>query len=159
MWNVFWYSDNKQQLGSIGGPAKSDPEGRPTTNIQLGSQSVKQADRQFTNLLHFNPQYLMWFIWGWHSLPFFLGNTLPVIFDLTILWMESSGGRPGLFIFIMNLTFHLNSNQNFKPFKMTDDRSLESISKFKISTSVTTLLGDNSFYIQSVHLRKFKCSN
>ena len=39
--------------------------------------------------------------------------------------------------FFIHFTFHLNSNQNFKPFKMTDDRSLESISKFKISTSVT----------------------
>ena len=63
------------------------------------------------------------------------------------IWMESymvgfqfgCEVRPRLFIYFknINLTFHLNSNQNFKPFKMTDDRSLESISKFNISTSVT----------------------
>ena len=47
-------------------------------------------------------------------------------------WLESSTARPGLFIFIMILTFHLNSNQNFKPFKMTDDRSLEEFQNLKL---------------------------
>ena len=69
-------------------------------------------------------------------LPFLL-KTLQVIFDSTMDGKFCSQTGPRLFIFIINLTFHLNSNQNFKSFKMTDDRSLESIPKFKTSTSVT----------------------
>ena len=135
MCEIFQYSDNKRQFGSIGGPAQSDPD-QPQTSSSEARQSNKPTDNlaaSFISILNI----LFDLIQGVLS-TFFTQNSISNIW-LDYGWKvrQCSHTGPRLFIFIINLTFHLNSNQNLKSIKMTDDRSLESIPKFKTSTSVT----------------------